>query len=253
MKHLILSILFLLNPFSALADGLTQYSNTDGAAFCTQCSSSTSLQSVPTQQFQDFKQLAQFVNENMVTINNNFMNGRYRTCNKYVSEKGLGPWGKFIVKEMVNNKFKYEHLFRGSLDMETYCPRYKSLKTDEEKALVFVVILNAAAYLESSCIDKGNNGNGPHGLAKGLYQFHLGNEKIASHSCKTGAANSANESHQCMLSTLDDQFGEYNLLFTENEAHHEVFRWNNWPKGKHSLKFVEIQNALRSFELCQNQ
>lgn len=252
MKHLILSILFLLNPFSVLADGLTQYSNTDGAAFCTQCSSSNALQSVPAQQFQDFKQLAQFVNENMVTINNNFMNGRYKTCNKYVSEKGLGPWGNFIVKEMVNNKFKYEHLFRGSLDMETYCPKYKSLQTYEEKALVFVVILNAAAYLESSCIEKGNNGNGPHGVAKGLYQLHEGHEKAASPYCKKNAANTAEASHQCMLSILDDQFANYHLLFTENEAHHEVFRTDNWYKGVHSEKYIQIQNALLGFELCQN-
>ncbi|MGZ3780270.1 MAG: hypothetical protein ACXVCY_06485 [Pseudobdellovibrionaceae bacterium] len=234
MKRLLLSILFSLYSVSALAD---QNSAMDGSGFCYECSQASYNQNTPNQQVKNLEDVYQAARKNIKTVNESL--GFNEKCNNFADDTGLKDWGNFITLEMT--VAQYPELYKGTDDLIESCKNFPNLK-DEQKELVWVVILNAMVHLESSC-NKKEDATGTYGTALGLLQLYYGHESEAAPGCRDGDAKTVGGTFTCGLSILNKQLGERQALFS-NKAHWEVLR-------KTSRKHKIIQRALEQYKPCQ--
>lgn len=161
-------------------------------------------------------------------------------CDNFADEDEFGKWGEMIFAEL--KKGSNDALLKGSDDLIRLCPGYRSLNI-EGRQNVWVLIMNAMAFYESSC-DKNSKAQGPNGSLIGLLQLHRGKEQNYAPSCKKGDGNTPQGTFRCALSMLNSQLERGENLFSR-KSYWDVLR----PQAR-SKKFAKIQKAIKSFPLC---
>lgn len=248
MRFLILSVLISLHSITGAAQ---EDLSRDGGAYCVQCSSGSYSQDNSMMQYNTLGNIAVQTGLGIFGINKEL--GFADRCIDFADEVGLGKWGNFIVEEMTPDR--YPDLYNGSDDLSKLCPNYQNL--NEKKSLVWVVILNAMAHLESSC-NPSETAKGPYSTAKGLLQLPVGLEQEQAPGCQKGDAQSTEKTLRCGLSILNKQLFDTRLLF-EDDAHWEVLRENVYRRVRtkdgvkkiHLEKYKTVQSAIESYELCK--
>lgn len=162
-------------------------------------------------------------------------------CSSFATVKDMGQWGKLILNEMKRNR--YPELYRGASDLRNACPNFNSM-SDEGREMVWVMIVNAMAHLESSCKTVAP-AKGPNGSLVGLLQLHNGAEGKYGKYCKRGDGKTAEGTFRCGLSMLEGQLSRDNALFSR-KSYWDVLR----PQAK-SQKWAKIQKALKSLSICK--
>lgn len=166
-----------------------------------------------------------------------------KKCDRFVSEKGLGEWGQTIVNELRNNS-RYSSFYSGTDDLHAVCPGYKDLENNS-KELIWVMILNAMAHLESSC-DETGTARATNGKAIGLLQLDTDREyKYAKEACIRGAGRRPHETFRCGLAMLNNQLTKHKALFS-TESYWSVLR-----AKKGSTSFRKIQAAIQKLSVCK--
>lgn len=165
---------------------------------------------------------------------------------KFISEDGLGPLGKYVKAELSSKKYK--ELLRNNKPFKEFCPGYTKM-TKEEKKNVWVFVLMSMSHYESSCRPQ-VEAQGPNGIAKGLFQLHKGAENKYSHwdtnkVCRRGDAKDPKESLQCTLSMLNGQIDRFDSIFFNN-SYWDVLRNSNKP-ATHASK---IKSAIQMLSGC---
>lgn len=177
--------------------------------------------------------------ENIFDINE-IMNFADR-CEPFAGEQDLGKWGFIIVNQM--HRERYEELYKGSPDLVRVCPNYHGLN-DDGKELVWVMILNAMAHLESSC-DKTSKAKGPNGSLVGLLQLHRGRENAYAEGCRVGDGNTPAGTFRCALSMINGQLERDDALFSR-KSYWDVLR----PQAR-SQKYLKVQAAIKKLSICK--
>ena len=156
----------------------------------------------------------------------------------------LGQSGLFTVNEIVKNSKDYPDLLNSTAMIEA-CPNFLNLSTDN-KAIIITLLLTTMAHFESSCRPGATN-NGPNGIAKGLFQLHLGSEAYydgSDDACVKNASLNPNLSIRCTLGMLNRQFEKTDKLFYE-KSYWDVLR----PQGE-AQSVPIISRALSNSSLC---
>lgn len=161
-------------------------------------------------------------------------------CDQFTSDDEFGKWGNMIMKELKSNATP--SLMEGSDDLKKLCPGYKSLNL-ENRQNVWVLIINAMAFYESSC-NKNVTAKGPNGKLIGLLQLHNGKEDVYAPNCKKGDGKTPAGTFRCGLSMLNSQLERGEDLFSR-KSYWDVLR----PQAR-SKKAAKIQRAIKSFPLC---
>ncbi len=161
-------------------------------------------------------------------------------CDNFTSDDEFGKWGTMIMKELKTNEA--EALLLGSDDLVRQCPGYKSLKI-EGRQNVWVLIINAMAFYESSC-NKNSKAQGPNGSLIGLLQLHRGKEHVYAPNCKKGDGNTPAGTFRCAISMLNSQLERGEPLFSR-KSYWDVLR----PQAR-KKQFAKIQKAIKAFPLC---
>lgn len=271
MKNMMLFVLFLL-PLSAWADE-DFWDNTGG---CSECNYHTSAPSAPsparrnsqtafsnkdlrTSKYESINIVDQLVSGNIRQINknlkfnercDNFANMTPTNGNLAHSENAVN-WGAMVLEEM--NRQDHPELYKGTNDLVDSCPAFPQL-TDDQKELVWVVILDSMSHLESSCTPFVANKKAPHGVAAGLLQLNSGKEHKIIDGCNRGDATNVRGSMSCGLELLNKQLGSERQLFSD-DAHWAVLRTKYYSKKMkrwiYSEKYKSVQSALQQFDLCK--
>lgn len=236
MKAMILTISILLSLSSNNADA--QIVTSVAGTTCTNCTESSRTAN---QQLRNVRNAitSQMSVGSLATINSN-MNFS-RACSSFVNTKGLGTWGEVVVSEM--RAKNYQTLYDGTSDMREVCPGYNSLNSNS-KELVWVMIVNAMAHLESSC-NPSITAQGPNGQLIGLLQLHNGREQAYAPNCRKGDGKTGAGNIRCGLSMLDGQLRRDGLLFSR-KSYWDVLR----PQAR-SQKYKKIRQAVASLGLCK--
>jgi hypothetical protein len=169
-----------------------------------------------------------------------------RCREEFVSEDGLGEWGKFVKRELASGQF--QNLLTNTKAFKNVCPGFRTMSRDERKNL-WVFILMSMSHYESSCRPQ-VEAQGPHGIAKGLLQLHEGAENRYAHwdrdrICKKGDSQNPKESLQCTLSMLDGQVERFNSIFFEG-SYWDVLRNVKRP----STHAAKIKTAIQMLPGC---
>ncbi len=164
-------------------------------------------------------------------------------CEGFVNANNIGPWGEHILKSM--NRVSYPELYRSTPDLINTCPNFDNLK-DAEKDYVWVMVLTAMAFFESSC-NRSAKAAGPNGIAQGLMQLHLNNEQYYSDGCVRGDSLQTNLTLSCSLSMINSQLRREEKLFSQ-KSYWEVLR----PISP-SDKAKNIAWSLMLLPLCQKK
>lgn len=162
-------------------------------------------------------------------------------CESFATVQDMGKWGELILTEMKRNR--YSELYRGASDLSDVCPNFNSMN-DEGREVVWVMVVNAMAHLESSCT-LGIPARGPNGALIGLLQLHNGSEHKYAKYCKKGDGKTAEGTFRCGLSMLEGQLSRDNALFSR-KSYWDVLR----PQAK-SRKYLKIQKALKNLSICK--
>ncbi len=156
-----------------------------------------------------------------------------------------GKIGESIFKELTAKADLYSLLLEGG-DVKRYCKKYSGM-SNNQRALVWVLILTTMAHFESSCSESAS-ARGPNGTAHGYYQLHKGKEDqyiTGGYSCpKNSSANPVSAS-RCTLAMLEKQMQRTNRILFSNKSYWEVLRPNG-PADKAKL----IARALTISTLC---
>jgi|GEM_PF-5700320 hypothetical protein len=163
------------------------------------------------------------------------------TCEGFASEKGWGPWGEFLNKELDPNE--YPMMFKGTSDLadERICPNWDSLSTESKRGIWILVILSAS-QMESTCNPKAINRDATNGTAYGLTQLHLDEEDNSIGRCERGSARTANKSTKCMARNIEATMTASRALITKDNQHFAVF----FPNAKGRAIF----NAIKKYPGC---
>jgi hypothetical protein len=162
-------------------------------------------------------------------------------CNSFATLNEMGQWGDLILEELKRNR--YNELYRGASDLTDACPNFSSM-TEDGREVVWVMVVNAMAHLESSC-SLGAPAKGPNGSLIGLLQLHNGAEQKYGKYCKKGDGKTAEGTFRCGLSMLEGQLSRDNSLFSR-KSYWDVLR----PQAK-SQKYLKIQKALKNLSICK--
>lgn len=162
-------------------------------------------------------------------------------CDNFATLKDMGQWGTLILEELKRNR--YTELYRGAPDLTQSCPNFNTMN-DEGREVVWVMVVNAMAHLESSCT-LNIPARGPNGALIGLLQLHNGAEQKYAKYCKKGDGKTAEGTFRCGLSMLEGQLSRDNSLFSR-KSYWDVLR----PQAK-SQKYLKIQKALKNLSICK--
>jgi hypothetical protein len=164
-------------------------------------------------------------------------------CDSFATIKDMGQWGSLILNEM--KRTRYSDLYRGAPDLSAVCPNFNSAGLgDDGREVVWVMIVNAMAHLESSCSLKAP-AKGPNGALVGLLQLHNGAEQKYGKYCQKGDGKTAAGTFRCGLSMLEGQLSRDNSLFSR-KSYWDVLR----PQAK-SQKYLKIKKALSNLSICK--
>lgn len=163
-------------------------------------------------------------------------------CDKFTSDGEFGKWSGIIEQELVRGE--NNALIQGSSDLRALCPGYDALDL-EERQNVWVLIVNAMAFYESSC-NQTSHAQGPNGPLIGLLQLHRGDEDFYAPNCRRGDGNTPSGTFRCGLSMLNSQLMRQEPLFS-TRSYWDVLR----PQGN-SKKAQKIEQAIRSLPFCYN-
>lgn len=167
-------------------------------------------------------------------------------CEKFAGEDGLGRYGQYISEEVIKKNgenYKYNHLMQGPPDLVRACPAFTEMSEDQ-KAGLYVLIVNAMANYESSCNIK-ETARGPNGKLIGLLQLHYQKEHRYSRGCQQGDAAKASTTFSCGFSMLDDQVRRDGVLFS-SKSYWDVLRLNS-----KTFKAKKIVSTISKYEPCQ--
>lgn len=236
MKALILTIAILLSLSSKNANA--QIVTSVAGSTCTNC---TENPNTANQQIRNVRNAitSQMSVGDLSQINSsmNFANA----CSGFVNSKGLGSWGSVVVNEM--RAKNYQALYDGTSDIRAVCPAYNSLNSNS-KELVWVMIINAMAHLESSC-NAGITATGPNGQLIGLLQLHNGREQAYAPNCRKGDGKTGAGNIRCGLSMLDGQLRRDGMLFSR-KSYWDVLR----PQAR-SQKYLKVRQAVSRLGICK--
>jgi hypothetical protein len=170
-----------------------------------------------------------------------------RCQDEFMSADGLGPWGKYIKKEL--SRKHYTNLLNNEKAFRGFCPGFRTMSTQERKSLWVFIVMSMSHY-ESSCRPK-VQAQGPYGIANGLLQLHAGAENKYLHwdqkrICRRGDSNNPIESIQCTLAMLSGQVKRHNSVFFEG-SYWDVLRNSN-ENDTHAYK---IKRAIRMIPGCE--
>lgn len=240
MKRLVLSMLitvFAANAFANIGSKST-LNLTEAGTKCLDCENKPNRTA---QQLQEFSAiLVAGGNVQELSDANREMHMAPR-C-EFVEGDDLGPWGEIIITEMRTHKQQYSDLYNGTADLERDCPMYPRLE-DKDKELVWVMILNTMAFLESTCNEsveaRGIKGR----TAIGLLQLHKNHE--SRNGCPNGSGNEAETTLPCGLNMLNTQLGREGELFAERgETYWAVLR-------EDQTKHKKIRTAIQKLAFCR--
>lgn len=161
-------------------------------------------------------------------------------CENFASDKDLGKWGMMILRELDKNP--HPTLLGGSKDLFQLCPAYPRMDLQSRKNL-WVLILNAMAFYESSC-ESNSRGRGPNGRLIGLLQLHVNKEQFYAPECRKGDGKTPNGTFRCGLSMLNGQLERGEPLFSR-KSYWDVLR----PQGQ-SGAFKKIRKAIWNYPQC---
>lgn len=164
-----------------------------------------------------------------------------RQCKSFAENTNFGVWGTLIVNEL--RRVRREELYTGTPDLIAICPAFSAMN-DESKEVVWVMIINAMAHLESSC-RKTVTGKGPNGVVAGLLQLHQGREQIYAPGCARGDADTPAGSFRCGIAMLAKQVAIHNEVFSRRSY------WDVLRPQQRTAKFRIIQNAVKNLSICQ--
>ncbi|HWU42614.1 MAG TPA: hypothetical protein VN132_04215 [Bdellovibrio sp.] len=164
-------------------------------------------------------------------------------CENFASEDEFGKWAGMIMKEL--RKDGHEALIQGSDDLLKVCPNYSRLDIEGQRN-VWVLIVNAMAFYESTCRDDAK-GRGPNGKLIGLLQLHAGKEDlyVKSGLCQKGDGKTPQGTFRCGLAMMNEQLERGEGLFSRR-SYWDVLR----PQATEQ-KYKKIQKALRAYPLCK--
>src|SRR3989344_104379 len=157
----------------------------------------------------------------------------------------LGKVGETILKELTKNSSKYPNLLDGG-KVKKSCRKYEEMN-DNQRALVWVLVMTTMAHFESSCSDKAK-AKGPNGMAYGYFQLHKGKENLyvkGKGSCVKNASGNAALASKCALGMLEKQMERSSGVLFDNKSYWEVLR----PIGP-AQKSQHIAKALAKSSLC---
>lgn len=157
----------------------------------------------------------------------------------------LGDVGKAIFTSMREKKSSFPHLMQGGT-LSKYCSKYPQME-DEQKMMIWVMVLTMVAHFESSCNIKAK-AKGPNGTAKGYYQLHAGKEQNYDNDldmCVKNASSSGKLSSKCTLAMLEKQLDRDNGQLFSSKSYWDVLR----PNGA-AQKADDIQRTLKKSSLC---
>lgn len=153
----------------------------------------------------------------------------HASCNKFISEDGLGEWGRHMVaaaKKIAPRCFYNDNVF------DSVCPGYRSM--NEERQNAFIALLFASiAEVESDCRPWAQ-AQGTNDLADGLFQLEYSarqrrragrNERW----CRTTQAvdsQSLTFQSECAVSTIEDAVCARNLSITNSDGYWQKLRGN---------------------------
>ncbi|UXR63918.1 hypothetical protein EZJ49_12670 [Bdellovibrio bacteriovorus] len=249
MKRLIFTFAFSLVAVNAAAKvsttGGTLYQRDGAAAPCTSasCLSGTSSSSTVDQ----LRQLRSSVGGDQSPLDLfEYNKGRKQeaNCSNFVTENGLGKWGKSISRNLNANDYSY--LFEGTDDLRLICPSYSSLKNSEKK-IIWISIINVMSIGESTCgtDPRMNRAQGPNGRLAGVIQLHSGKEHKYSPGCNKGDSKTPETTFSCTLHMMDDQLRREGKLFSR-KSYWDVLR----PQGV-GQKFKEIKKVIGQLSICK--
>lgn len=247
MKRLLFTLAFLLTATQASAkvstSGGSLYQRDGAAAPCT----SASCMGASSETVDQLRQLRSSVGGDQSYLDlfrYNQTRNLGQECSSFVSETGLGKWGKSISKNLNANDFAY--LFEGTDDLRKVCPSYGSLKSSEKK-IIWIAIINVMAIGESTCgtDPRMNRAQGPNGRLAGVIQLHSGKEQNYSGGCNKGDSKTPETTLNCTLHMMDDQLRRDGKLFSR-KSYWDVLR----PQGR-GQKYLEIQKVVRGLSICK--
>jgi hypothetical protein len=168
------------------------------------------------------------------------------SCTVFLSkEMFLGDAGRDIFDTIKNKKASFPELMKGG-SLSKYCSKYPRMQ-DDQKAMVWVMVLTMMAHFESSCSIKAK-AKGPNGTAKGYYQLHSGKEQNYDGEldlCVKNASGNEKLSSKCALGMLERQLGKDNGQLFSPKSYWDVLR----PAGE-AKKADDIQRTLKKSSLC---
>lgn len=167
-------------------------------------------------------------------------------CEKFAGEEGLGRYGRIISEEVIKKEgagYKYNQLMQGPPDLVRACPAFTTMNEDQ-KAGLYVLIVNAMANYESSC-NINETARGPNGKLIGLLQLHYQKEHQYSRGCQQGDASKASTTFSCGFSMLNDQVRRDGVLFS-SKSYWDVLRLNS-----KTFKAKKIVSTISKYEPCQ--
>jgi hypothetical protein len=143
---------------------------------------------------------------------------------------------------------------RGDADLVRLCPNYTNMN-DAGKANVFLIIMTAMAFEESTC-NNNITARGPNGTLKGLFQLHLGKEASYGPECDNFDSRTPEGSIMCSLSIINKQMGQGNL-FRQQSNHWDVLRPKRWVKATRKYinnpSYAQIRSAISDFAPCHQK
>lgn len=156
-----------------------------------------------------------------------------------------GKVGETIFQELTTKPDLYSLLLEGG-DVKRYCKKYSNL-SQNQRALVWVLILTTMAHFESSCSEKAS-ARGPNGTAYGYFQLHKGKEPqyiSGSNACAKNSSANPTSASRCTLAMLEKQMDRSDGVLFSNKSYWEVLR----PRGP-ADKAKLIAKALTVTTLC---
>ena len=157
----------------------------------------------------------------------------------------LGKVGESVFKELTKNTDSYTTLMEGG-SLKKYCRKYPTMNNNQ-RALVWVLVLTTMAHFESSCSDKAK-AKGPNGTAYGYFQLHKGKENMYvsnKRSCAKNSSGNAVLASRCTLDMLDKQMERSSGELFYSKSYWEVLR----PQGP-ADKAKHIARAVSNSSLC---
>lgn len=169
------------------------------------------------------------------------------SCITFIDENQfLGSAGFNIFKAMSEEGATlFPRLTQGG-NISRYCRRYPAMNQNQ-KALVWVLLMTTVAHFESSCAITAK-AKGPNGVANGFFQLHKGSEQNYDNKmgiCVKNASMSEKLSSRCALAMLEYQYERTNGNLFSSDSYWDVLR----PRGR-AQRADDIQRALSRSTLC---